>query len=385
MTKQDRHERHLMRQRGAGSRALIPSFGFSFSASSKAAKAVRATPAKPRTPARQVPSARRKSVIYRSPKDRARAASNSPKSAKKKTQPAVTTATEDAHSSEPVHLDIGPCLDLEPEDIAPASSSPVRKAKFHEHLDESVSSKKTRKPRKKAKSVLMPRRKTKSVKKLTAAQTKSQETTDERAELEEAGLLEPTMSISPSDSKKRKKPTAKDVAPPTKRLKSQKTATVSDATQTQKGRSEDVQPVIKRLPTPRGKEKLPVAGPLAQARENAKQSAHEMVSSDGKPPTTPLGKLRSPSKSKLRDAFHAVANLHKPADRDSDPPSDEIQGGRTPLGARTVARAQEARRADDATEKSPKKVSKARRIFQTKNQDDSEDESWFRRARKRKN
>ncbi|PSK54315.1 hypothetical protein B9Z65_3434 [Elsinoe australis] len=169
MTRSNREGRHLERQRGAGARPIVPSFGFTFSAAAKAALANRTAAAKPASPVKKTPAKRRKSVNYKPTTQRARLAggSSATPEVKQAQRPAATaprsTTKRTASAKKPL-----PALPTE-DDLPGPVKSPVRKAKFYEHLSDSEppAQTKLKKPKKttkrKRKPVTMPKsRKTKA-------------------------------------------------------------------------------------------------------------------------------------------------------------------------------------------------------------------------------
>ncbi|PNS21800.1 hypothetical protein CAC42_398 [Sphaceloma murrayae] len=172
MPQSTRLEAHLMRQRGAGARSVVPSFGFQFKDVAEAAFASRQASRVTRTPSKKTPVRRKKSMIYHSPTQRTRQlhgdsatpetrAAPTPKSASRKS---TAKRTSSAHKPVPPF----PAEDEVPE----ANKQTVRKAKFHEHLsdDEPASKMRLQKPKKttkrKRRTVTMPKPKSKKAKRI---------------------------------------------------------------------------------------------------------------------------------------------------------------------------------------------------------------------------
>ncbi|KAG8625204.1 hypothetical protein KVT40_006955 [Elsinoe batatas] len=175
MPKHEREERHLARQRGAGKPGMtVPSFGFDFKTVAQRTLAGRAAASKPRSPIKKTPVRRRKSIIYKT------AAQKTPPSAERaptlqivKTRTPKSSAPRSAKKRiSSIHQPLPP---PPPQDDLPEPvRSPIRKAKFYEHLseDEPAAPSRLKKPKKttkrKRKGITMPRPGKTKVKKTTS-------------------------------------------------------------------------------------------------------------------------------------------------------------------------------------------------------------------------
>lgn len=152
-------------------RPIVPSFGFTFSVAAKAALANRNAAAKPASPVKKTPAKRRKSVNYKPTTQRARLSggSSATPEVKQAQRPATTAPRSTTKRTAPAKKPL-PALPTKDDSPGPVKS-PVRKAKFYEHLSDSEppAQTKLKKPKKttkrKRKPVTMPKsRKTKTKK-----------------------------------------------------------------------------------------------------------------------------------------------------------------------------------------------------------------------------